>query len=195
MVEDYFLPYFEEKNIHTIDQLEFDAIDMETGFCHIIRSYNDDDGLKAPKWEHIRKDVPLSDKALEAIRYVIDHYPYPNIQPDDLEELLTRLHIDRDRLAADLPKVSDGKSAPLIAEGSKLPVSNTDTETKAEEELSSKPYLSMEELSRYTGIPKGTLYKMTHRREIPFSRPGGALIFDRKKIDRWLEKHEWKALF
>jgi integrase len=63
--------------------LKFDAVDMETGFCHIIRSYNDDDGLKAPKWEHIRKDIPLSDKAMEAIQYVIDHYPYPNIQADD----------------------------------------------------------------------------------------------------------------
>jgi excisionase family DNA binding protein len=114
---------------------------------------------------------------------------------DDLEELLTRLQIDHDRMAADLPKVSDGKSAPLMSEGSKLSASSTDTKTRADEELSSKPYLSMEELSRYTGIPKGTLYKMTHRREIPFSKPGGTLIFNRKKIDGWLEKHERKALF
>jgi excisionase family DNA binding protein len=114
---------------------------------------------------------------------------------DDLEELLRRLEIDRDRLAADLPEVSGGTSAPLMSEGGELPISKIETEKEPEEELSSKPYLSMEELSRYTGIPKGTLYKMTHRREIPFSKPGGTLIFNRKKIDGWLEKHERKALF
>ncbi|WP_319561167.1 tyrosine-type recombinase/integrase [Marispirochaeta sp.] len=67
--------------------LKFDAINLKTGFCDIIRSYSDDEDederLKLPKWEHIRKSVPLSDMAIEAIQYVIDHYPYPDIQPDD----------------------------------------------------------------------------------------------------------------
>jgi integrase len=63
--------------------LLFDSVDLETGFCQIIRSYSNDEGLKPPKWERVRKDVPMSDMLIEAIQYIVETYPYANPGPKD----------------------------------------------------------------------------------------------------------------
>ncbi|RWY50393.1 helix-turn-helix transcriptional regulator [Mucilaginibacter gilvus] len=56
--------------------------------------------------------------------------------------------------------------------------------------IAQKAVLTLEELSIYTGYSKSTLYKKTHKREIPFSCPNGKkLFFDRVLIDRWLLKN------
>ncbi len=63
--------------------LLFDSLNLDTGFCQIIRSYSDSEGLKPPKWEHVRKNVPLSDLLIEALQEIVDTYPYGTPGPKD----------------------------------------------------------------------------------------------------------------
>ena len=50
-----------------------------------------------------------------------------------------------------------------------------------------KSVLTLAELSRYTGLSKSCLYKLTSSRKIPFSCPNGkTLFFDKAAIDKWL---------
>lgn len=50
-----------------------------------------------------------------------------------------------------------------------------------------KAVLTVDEAARYMGIAKSTLYKMTMRREIPFSKPSGKVCyFDRLELEAWL---------
>lgn len=51
---------------------------------------------------------------------------------------------------------------------------------------SSKPVLTMSELSRYTGYSETHIYRMTSRREIPYYKRGKMLFFNRAEIDGWL---------
>lgn len=50
-----------------------------------------------------------------------------------------------------------------------------------------KSVLTINEVSRYTGLSKSCLYKLTSSRKIPFSCPNGkTLFFDRLSIESWL---------
>ena len=58
-----------------------------------------------------------------------------------------------------------------------------------------KRVLTMNELAEYTGMKKSYLYTLLRRGEIPYSKPGGRLLyFDRLAIDNWLlsSKHDTK---
>lgn len=47
--------------------------------------------------------------------------------------------------------------------------------------------LNFDEGCEYTGIKPSYMYKLTSRREIPHSKPGGKQIFfDREELDQWL---------
>jgi excisionase family DNA binding protein len=48
-------------------------------------------------------------------------------------------------------------------------------------------YLSINELSDYIGIPKGTLYVWTCQKRIPYAKVGRLLRFDKQKIDEWIK--------
>ncbi|MCM1517570.1 MAG: helix-turn-helix domain-containing protein [Pseudoflavonifractor sp.] len=53
--------------------------------------------------------------------------------------------------------------------------------------LHEKEFLSMDEAAQYTGIAKNTLYKMTHNRQIPYSKPSGKLCFFRRSdLEAWM---------
>lgn len=57
-----------------------------------------------------------------------------------------------------------------------------------------KPILNVDELADYTGFRKSHIYKLVHRNLIPFSKPGGkVLFFERKKIDEWLLQNSHKS--
>jgi prophage regulatory protein len=57
-----------------------------------------------------------------------------------------------------------------------------------------KEILNVEELSDYTGFTKSYIYKMVHKSQIPYSKPGGKILFfERKKIDIWLLKNSFKS--
>lgn len=50
-----------------------------------------------------------------------------------------------------------------------------------------KEVLTSEEVTRYMGISKSYLYKLTMRKEIPHYKPMGKVCyFDRKELEQWL---------
>jgi predicted DNA-binding transcriptional regulator AlpA len=53
-----------------------------------------------------------------------------------------------------------------------------------------KRWLSPEELESEFGISMSTQAKMRMSGKIPFSKIGGFVRYDRRKIDKWFEKHE-----
>lgn len=67
----------------------------------------------------------------------------------------------------------------------------TDEELIQRQQLLQKEILNPDELCDYTGFSKSYLYKLTHRREIPYYCPNGKLIFfKRTEIDAWLLKNK-----
>lgn len=60
--------------------------------------------------------------------------------------------------------------------------------------LSQKSVLTFEECCQYTGWSDSHLYKLTSRRLIPHSKPGGKdIFFEREKIDEYLMKNPVKT--
>ena len=60
-------------------------------------------------------------------------------------------------------------------------------ELLSELKLTKKKILTFDEACSYTGFSKSYMYKLTHRREIPFSQPNGKLIFfERKSLEKYL---------
>ena len=52
--------------------------------------------------------------------------------------------------------------------------------------METKKYLTITELCDYLSASKSTIYKKTMRKEIPFVKNGGKVLFNREEIDRWL---------
>ena len=53
--------------------------------------------------------------------------------------------------------------------------------------IAKKEVLTLAELSKYTGMSRSHLYKLTMRRAIPHSKPAGKMLFFRREeIDAWL---------
>ena len=52
-----------------------------------------------------------------------------------------------------------------------------------------KEVLTLEEAALFMGISKSSLYKMTHRHELPFFRPNGKLIyFEKAELLKWMRQ-------
>jgi len=68
---------------------------------------------------------------------------------------------------------------------------NIDDRLKEAYMLAQKTIFNLEELSIYTGLSTSWLYKMSSRRLIPCSQPGGKkLFFEKVKIDEWLLRNK-----
>ena len=53
--------------------------------------------------------------------------------------------------------------------------------------LGLKTVFNVKALSKYTGFKCSYIYKLAHRRLIPYSKPSGKMLFfERVKIDNWL---------
>lgn len=53
--------------------------------------------------------------------------------------------------------------------------------------LSQKEFLSLDEAAQYAGLTKSALYKLTHNKQIPFSKPNGKMCyFKRTDIENWM---------
>lgn len=50
-------------------------------------------------------------------------------------------------------------------------------------------YMNIEEVARYLGFSKHTIYGWTSQRVIPFIRVGGRLRFDMAQLDDWMREH------
>lgn len=53
-----------------------------------------------------------------------------------------------------------------------------------------KRLLNINELSEYTRLEKSILYSWVCQRRIPFVKVGFLLKFDKKDIDKWIEKQK-----
>ncbi len=53
--------------------------------------------------------------------------------------------------------------------------------------IPSKEIMTVEDCALYTGLSTSYIYKLTHRKEIPFFKPmGKRLYFKRSEIEQWL---------
>lgn len=53
--------------------------------------------------------------------------------------------------------------------------------------IAKKEVLTLAELSKYTGMSRSHLYKLTMKKTIPHSKPAGKMLFFRREeIDAWL---------
>jgi Zn-dependent peptidase ImmA (M78 family) len=60
--------------------------------------------------------------------------------------------------------------------------------------LSQKTVFNIEEISIYTGISVGYLYKLSARGDLPVSQPNGKMLFAEKaKLDEWLLRNPKKT--
>ena len=56
--------------------------------------------------------------------------------------------------------------------------------------IMAKEVLTLEEAALFMGISKSSLYKMTHRHELPFFRPNGKLIyFEKAELLKWMRQN------
>lgn len=53
---------------------------------------------------------------------------------------------------------------------------------------------TIDELSQYLKIPKGTVYKMCQERKIPSFKAGKQLRFKKESIDMWINEMEKNRL-
>jgi len=51
-------------------------------------------------------------------------------------------------------------------------------------------YLTVKELSLYLKRSPGAVRNLVLRRQIPFRKPSGRLLFSREEIDLWVEQSE-----
>ncbi len=54
-------------------------------------------------------------------------------------------------------------------------------------------YLTVKEVSDYTGLAEGTLYNMVSERRIPHRKLGRLVKFDRHELDKWLKDQAVKV--
>lgn len=60
--------------------------------------------------------------------------------------------------------------------------------------LGEKKVISLKEASLYSGIPMSTMYKHTHKRRFPFSKPTGKVIFiETDGFIKWLLQNPQKT--
>jgi excisionase family DNA binding protein len=50
-----------------------------------------------------------------------------------------------------------------------------------------KRRVGLSEAAQYCGYANRTMYKKTHRREVPHSKVGGRLFFDLDQLDAWID--------
>jgi len=55
-------------------------------------------------------------------------------------------------------------------------------------------YLTTEETANFLKISTWTLYRYVRLKEIPFSKPRGRLIFNRQKLETWVDESEEKSI-
>jgi excisionase family DNA binding protein len=50
-----------------------------------------------------------------------------------------------------------------------------------------KRRVGLSEAAQYCGLANRTMYKKTHRREVPHSKVGGRLFFDLDELEAWID--------
>ncbi|KWW44230.1 excisionase [Vibrio cholerae] len=64
------------------------------------------------------------------------------------------------------------------------------------ENIRSLKVMTINECAQYTGLSVSYLYKLTHRKLIPFFKPmGKRLYFKRAEIDQWLMRNKQGGIY
>jgi excisionase family DNA binding protein len=72
---------------------------------------------------------------------------------------------------------------------------NNSTHTKTEPVLPLvKDVLTVEDVSRKIGITKGSVYNLTHLRQIPYYKRGGRIYFYANELDAWIRTDRRKTI-
>ncbi len=59
--------------------------------------------------------------------------------------------------------------------------------------LAAKNVLTLEDASILTGLAKSTIYRLTSQKQIPHSKRGNSLYFDRKELESWMLEYRVKT--
>jgi len=59
--------------------------------------------------------------------------------------------------------------------------------SRTNEKPDRKRRVGLPEAAQYCGLANRTMYKKTHRREVPHSKVGGRLFFDLDLLDAWID--------
>lgn len=59
--------------------------------------------------------------------------------------------------------------------------------SRTNEKPDRKRRVGLSEAAKYCGLANRTMYKKTHRREVPHSKVGGRLFFDLDLLDAWID--------
>ncbi len=54
--------------------------------------------------------------------------------------------------------------------------------------------LNVEDVAKILDIEKGTVYNLTHKRQIPYFKRGGRIYFDRVEITEWIRSDRRKTV-
>ena len=65
--------------------------------------------------------------------------------------------------------------------------------TTVQEKEKSSLYLNIQQASQFTHMAIATLYDYTHKKKIPFSKIGKRLLFSKKELSEWIQKHRKKT--
>ena len=58
--------------------------------------------------------------------------------------------------------------------------------------LAAKNVLNIDDVAVLTGMSKGYIYQLTHKRIIPFYKPTGKqMYFDRSEIEAWMKRNRY----
>ena len=50
-----------------------------------------------------------------------------------------------------------------------------------------REFLTIDEAAEYTRLSKPTIYRLTSRKQIPFVKVGGKVLFKFVRLEKWLE--------
>lgn len=62
-----------------------------------------------------------------------------------------------------------------------------------QEKEKSSLYLNIQQASKFTHMAIATLYDYTHKKKIPFSKIGKRLLFSKKELTEWIQRHRKKT--
>lgn len=55
-------------------------------------------------------------------------------------------------------------------------------------------FLNVADVAKKLGIEKGTVYNLTHKRQIPYFKRGGRIYFDKNEINEWIRSDRRKTV-
>jgi excisionase family DNA binding protein len=67
--------------------------------------------------------------------------------------------------------------------------------TTVQEKEKSSLYLNIQQASKFTHMAIATIYDYTHKKKIPFSKIGKKLLFSKKELSEWIQKHRKKTRY